>query len=149
MKVRINLDIEYNETEVVINCCRMTKELERVIALLRAVDMKLTGLKDGQIFLLESEKILYIDIANKRTFIYTDEDVYETSLKLYELEDILSDHGFFRAGKSSIINFGKIRSLKTDLGGRMIVTMENSEKMIVSRQYTSYIKEKLRRYESW
>lgn len=79
----------------------------------------------------------------KRTFLYTDREVYETPLRLYELEDRLESCDFFRASRSSIINFNQIQSLKPEFGGTMQVTMTNGERLNVSRQYAKQIKEKL------
>lgn len=145
MKITINIDKNYSETEVTINASSMSDELDRVLASLRALDFKLTGTKDGQTHILEASQVLYIDTVDKKTFLYTKQSVYETNQKLYELEEILSASNFFRAGKSVIINFNKIKSLKSDIGGRIIVILENGEKLIVSRQYTEFIKNKLGR----
>ena len=145
MKININIDKSCAETEITINCAVMSDELEKVIASLRALDFKLTGAKDGQTHILDASQILYIDTVDKKTFLYTKSAVYETNLRLYELEENLSTSDFFRAGKSSIINFNKIKSLKSDIDGRIIVVMENNEKLLVSRQYTEFIKKKLGR----
>jgi len=123
----------------------MSDELDKVIASLRALDFKLTGVNKGQTYILDAAQILYIDTVDKKTFLYTKSDVYETTLRLYELEQQLSTNDFFRASKSSIVNFSKIKSLKSDIDGRIVVVMENNEKLIVSRQYTSFIKDKLGR----
>jgi len=143
MKININIDGSRTETEITINCASMSDELERVIAALRAIDQKITGTKNGQTFILDAAQILYADTVDKKTFLYTKEDVYETALRLYELESSLPAKDFFRAGKSSIINFSKIKSLKSDIGGRVIVVLENNEKLVVSKQYASQIRERL------
>lgn len=145
MKININIDKSYAETEITINSAAMSDELEKAIAILRTFDFKLTGTKDGLTHILDASQVLYIDTVDKKTFLYTKSAVYETNLRLYELEENLSTSDFFRAGKSSIINFSKIKSLKSDIDGRIIVTMENNEKLIVSRQYTTFIKNKLGR----
>jgi len=145
VKININIDKSYVETEITINSAAMSDELEKVIAILRTFDFKLTGTKDGLTHILDASQVLYIDTVDKKTFLYTKSAVYETNLRLYELEESLSTSDFFRAGKSSIINFSKIKSLKSDIDGRIIVTMENNEKLIVSRQYTTFIKNKLGR----
>ena len=98
MKININIDSCYNETEITINSAHMSDELERVIASLRILDLKLTGTKDNQTYILNTAKILYIDTTDKKTFLYTKEHVYESSLRLYELEQKLSANDFFRAG---------------------------------------------------
>jgi len=145
LKININIDSSLVETEITINCAAMGDELEKVIASLRTLDFKLTGINKGQTYILDAAQILYIDTVDKKTFLYTKSDVYETALRLYELEQQLSTNDFFRASKSSIINFSKVKSLKSDIDGRIIVVMENNERLIVSRQYTSFIKEKLGR----
>ena len=145
MKININIDEACTETEITITSATMSEELQRVIAALRVLDFKLTGIRNGETYILDAAQVMYIDTVDKKTFIYTKKDIYETSLRLYELETQLSKSDFFRAGKSIIINFNKIKSLKTDIGGRIIVMMENNEKLIVSKQYASYIKEKLGR----
>jgi DNA-binding LytR/AlgR family response regulator len=142
LKIQINEDSTIKETEITINCNRISTEIEKMIAMLRVLDLKLTGSKDGQTYILDASKILYIDTVDKKTFFYTDSEVYETQLKLYELEEQLAASDFFRASKSCIINFNQIHSLKPDIT-RFIVTMNNGEKLIVSRQYASSIKKKL------
>ena len=144
MKININVDSRYEETEITVNCAVISEELNKLMASLRALDAKLTGTKNNQKYILDASQILYIDTVDKKTFFYTESDVYETALRLYELEQKLSSNDFFRAGKSSIINFNKIKSLRSDIGGRLIVTMENDEKLIVSRQYAVFVKNKLR-----
>lgn len=143
MKITIHSDEKIQETEIEIYCRKMTADIEKVVAMLRMMDRKLTGSCDGETYLLEPDKVLYIDTADKKTFIYTDSKVYETSLKLYELEEQLSGVGFFRGGKSCIINLRHIESLRTDLERRIRVTMDNGEKLLVSRQYAEELKRKL------
>ena len=145
MKINIHIDEGRGETEITVRCGRMSDELEKVIASLRVLDRKLTGTKNNQTYILDAAQVLYIDTTDKKTFLYTRSDVYESSLRLYELEQRLSSCDFFRAGKSSIINFNKIKSLRSDIDGRLTVRMENDEKLIVSRQYASYVKDKLNR----
>ena len=145
MKININIDSSVKETQILITAAALGDELEKVIASLRALDFKLTGVSRGQTFILDAAEVLYIDTVDKKTFLYTESEVYESSLKLYELEAQLSSNDFFRAGKSSIINFNKIKSLKSDMDGRIIVVMENKEKLIVSKQYAAFIKSKLGR----
>lgn len=143
MKIHINQKDDIAETEITINCRQISPEIEKIISLLRVMDLKLTGIKDNQTFILDVMKILYIDTVDKRTFFYTKTDVYETPLKLYELEERLRINDFLRANKSCIINFNQIKSIKADLDGKLLVTMNNSEKLFVSRQYASDFKEKL------
>ena len=80
---------------------------------------------------------------HRKTFLYTEEQVYETDRRLYELEDYLKDHSFFRTSKTTIINLRRTKSIRPEIGARLLLTMDNQEKIIVSRQYAGSIKHAL------
>jgi len=143
MKIVINENSGTPETEIVINCRHADEQILRICAGLRMFDKKVTGLLNEQTFLLNAADILYIETVDRKTFLYTAGQVYETPLKLYELEERLAGEDFIRATKSCVLNFGKIKSLRGDFGGRMLCTLENGETVTVSRQYAAVIKQKL------
>jgi len=143
LKIHINQQADIAETEITISCRQINPEIEKIISLLRVMDLKLTGVRERQTYILDAAKILYIDTVDKKTFFYTKTEVYETTLKLYELEERLSVNDFLRANKSCIINFNQIKSIKADFDGKLLVTMNNDEKLFISRQYATNFKEKL------
>lgn len=143
MKIEIHSGMDVKETEITVRCGQLTPEIEKIISMLRMLELQITGKKDGETHLLDAGKILYIDTADKKTFLYTQDCVYETELHLYELEEQLEESGFFRAGKSCIINLRHIVSLKADIDRRIRVTLCNGEQLMISRQYADGIKRKL------
>lgn len=147
MKITLNQDPAFPETEVIINCPQADEDILRLVAMLRIYQRKLLGVLNGEQHLLDVKDILYIDTTDKKTFLYTETAVYESALRLYELEDGLRELDFLRAGRSVIVNFRKIKSIRPELGGRMLVTMDNGEQVYVSRQYAGELKEKLRELE--
>ena len=147
MKITLNQDPSFPETEVIINCPHADEDILRLVAMLRIHQKKLVGTLNGEQHLLDVKDILYIDTADKKTFLYTEKSVYESALRLYELEDSLRELDFLRAGRSAIVNFRRIKSIRPELGGRLVVTMDNGEQVYVSRQYAGEMKEKLRELE--
>lgn len=143
MKITIYSDEKVSETEITISCNHLTPEIEKILSILRMMNQQLTGIQGEEIFLIDVNQILYFDTVDKKTFFYTDTEIYETPLKLYELETQLSNDGFFRSSKSCIINLKRIRSLRSELNRRIKITMENGEQLIVSRQYAESLKERL------
>lgn len=143
MKIHISEDPKLTETEITISCNKISTEVEKLISMLRVLDLKLTGRRDNQTYILDASKVLYIDTVDKKTFFYTKKEIYETELKLYELEEQLAALDFIRANKSCIINFNQIVSIKADIDGKLLITMSNMEKLFVSRQYAPSIKQKL------
>ena len=143
MKVTVEELPGLGQTEVVIRCPRLDARTSRLVELLRLSDARLTGEKDGETCILDGAKVLYIDTVDRGTFLYTQDGVYETRLRLYELEEQLTGWDFIRVSKSAIVNFDQVRSLRPDFGGRMRLTMSNGEVVVANRQYVPAIKKKL------
>ena len=99
-------------------------------------------IQNGETVLLETTLFYYIESVDKRTFVYTKDDCFESKLRLYELEETLGTF-FLRISKSMIVNLKKIKTVKSDLSGRMEATMLNGEKIVISRSYVKEIKRRL------
>lgn len=143
LKITINVDESVKDIEITVSCGKLTPEIEKLLATLRILDKQLTAVKEGEVYLLDVSKVIFLESVDRKTFVYTGDEVYESSLKLYELEQQLIEYGFFRASKSCLIQLQYIRSLKADLNRRIKVTLENGEQIIVSRQYAEELKKKL------
>lgn len=147
MRIMLEQDPAYGETEVIIHCAQADEDVLRLVAMLRVHQKKLVGILDGERHLLDVKDVLYIDTVDKKTFLYTDKAVYQSALRLYELEEALGELDFFRAGRSAICNFRRVKSVRPELGRRFLVTMDNGEQIWVSRQYAGELKDKLQQAE--
>lgn len=143
MKIIINEVEDIEDVEIVINCKTIDENVTRIISKLKALEEKITGNKDGKIFILDTNEIFYFESVDKKTFIYMDKEVFQTHLRLYELEERLKNTDFFRASKSTIINLRKVRNIVPMFGGRIEILLDNDEKLVVSRQYVPILKNKL------
>ena len=142
VKITVQEDEQQLEIEVVIHCRNTDEQVEKIVALLSSFDKKLVGIQAGQNFMIDPLDVLYFDSVDKKTFVYTTEDVFEILLRLYELDERLPQN-FFRASKSAIININKIISIRPDFGSRLEVTLVSGERLTVSRQYAQDLKAKL------
>ena len=143
MRIEIIEDPSLAEVTVTLQCPALDSPTARLIASLRAFEQRLTGVREGRTFLLDAADILYADTADKKVFLYTTGAVYETPLRLYELEERLCPGSFLRAGKSALVNFDQIQSLRPEFGGRLELTLKNGERLLVNRQYVPGFKQKL------
>ena len=143
MKIEIDIDDKYQDKEVVIRAKKLDGDVERLIAMMRMVNMQI-GVKQGdETFLLDAEKILYIEAVDRKTFVYTQDETYESDLKLYEIEHELLEHDFLRISKQTIVNIRMIKSLRSDINRKIRVTLKNGEQIIVSRMYSDELRRKL------
>lgn len=143
--MRINLDIDgkYDDTEVIIRAPHLDNNIERIVAMMRMIDMQIAVRRGDETYLLETDKILYIEAVERKTFVYTATDSFESELKLYELEQELVQRDFLRISKQSIVNLRKISSLKTDVNRKIRITLQNGEQIVVSRMYSDELRRKL------
>lgn len=143
MKITIKESPDIYETEVVINCTKVDNSVNRIISAIQFTNAKLLGFKDGESFRVDLSEILYFESVNRKTFLYTEDEVYEIGKRLYELESNLAGLSFFRASKAMIINLYRVHSIRPEIGSRLVLTMDNGEKIVVSRQYAGSIKDAL------
>lgn len=143
MKITINIDEKIQETEIKISCNQLTYEVENLIATLRILNQQMLVSKENENFLLDVNEISYIEAVDRKTFVYTEDDIYESKLKLYEMEEKLCQSGFIRISKSCLVRLKYIKSIKNDVERKLRLTMKNGEQIIVSRQYAEEIKKRL------
>lgn len=143
MKITIDIDENNEETEINIKCKQITTDIENLVATLRIYNQQLLVVKENENYLLDVNKISYIEVVERKTFVYTEDDIYESKLKLYEMEEKLCQSGFFRISKSCLAHLKYIKSIKNDVERKLRLTMKNNEQIIVSRQYAEEIKKRL------
>ncbi|MCR4729715.1 MAG: LytTR family DNA-binding domain-containing protein [Saccharofermentans sp.] len=143
MKINLDIDGKYDDIEVIIRAPHLNNDIERMVAMMRMIDMQIAVRKDNETVLLDTDKILYVEAVDRKTFVYTNVDTYESELKLYELEQQLIERDFLRISKQSIVNLRKIRSLKTDVNRKIRITLQNGEQIVVSRMYSDELRRKL------
>ncbi len=143
LKIEINVDEKAADTHIIISCKKLTPELQRLLAMLHILDKQLAVKKGEETFFLDVSEAVYIESVDRKSFIYTKKEMYESDLKLYELEQQLEECGFFRASKSCLVQLGYIKSLRADINRKIRVTLENDEQLVVSRQYAEALKKKL------
>lgn len=129
--------IEYREKDAQIN------NLIEFVEHLDEVENSFTASAGGKIYSISANDILYVESVDRKTFGYTANEVYELGCKLYEIEERFKMLDYIRISKSCIVNLKKIHSLKPEFGGKILATLENKEKLYISRQYAPVLREKI------
>ena len=121
--------------------------LQRLLAFLAAEDPAIPAQREGERRRLAPEDILRLYGEDKAVRAQTADGAYTVPLRLYELEEALAGLEFCRASRSCLVNFRHVRSIRPELGGRLLVTVEGGERLYVSRQCAPVWREKLRELE--
>jgi len=145
MKVRIELDPQMDEPEMIIRAPRLTEEVARLQQLILEQKMTpLTFYKDRSEYFVDVSEILFFETDGEKIYGHTREEAYEVRQKLYELEEILPI-AFCRISKSTIVNTKQIYSIEKSFSGTSTVNFYQTHKQVhVSRHYYQLLKERLK-----
>ena len=145
MKVRIELDPQMDEPEMIIRAPRLTEEVARLQQLILEQKMTpLTFYKDRSEYFVDVSEILFFETDGEKIYGHTREEAYEVRQKLYELEEILPI-SFCRISKSTIVNAKQIYSIEKSFSGTSTVNFYQTHNQVhVSRHYYQLLKERLK-----
>ena len=134
------------EEEIIIRCHALSEELRDFINQFKERQQqgeKLSLYEEGILHRISPGEVLYFESVDQKVFAYGSSWVYETKLRLYELEEILPPRGFMRVTKSSILNIDQVESFAAVMGSRLEARLTNGEKIMISRQYVPVLRERL------
>jgi DNA-binding LytR/AlgR family response regulator len=143
MKVTIESIPPGSEPEIIVKSNELDDSLMQLIYSIKSPSKKLIGIADQKMHLIEPKDIFYFESVDNKVFIYCKDKVFESRLKLYEIESEYENLGFFRASKSTVLNIAKIESVKAVFYGRFEALLTNGEMIMISRQYVPVLKNKL------
>ena len=73
-------------------------------------------------------------------FLYTRENVYRLDASMQEIENIAENTDLVRISRTCIINISHLTEIKQLKNSHLEATLDNDEKLIVSRKYLRDIK---------
>ena len=143
MKITIVDKAPNEEAEIIIKCENLDDDIRLLIERIKNHRQKISFQKDSKIVFTEMSDILYFESVDDKVFAYIADDVLETKLKLYQLEEDFLPQNFLRVNKAVIMNLNKVESLSPAFGGRFEAVLKNGYKVIISRNYVPSLKKKL------
>lgn len=138
MKIKIEIDDNLTEEEIVIRCRTLNEDvlsIQKNISEAINTRMQLNVIKGDAEYYITLEEILFFETDGSMVAVHTKGQIYETKLRLYELEEMLPGM-FMRVSKSTILNTTKIRAIHKNITGASEVEFIGSNKLaFVSRNY--------------
>lgn len=146
MKIKVEIDENVKEEEIILRCRELNDEtiaIQKRIAEAVNEGMKLTVTRGESEYYLNLQEILFFETAGVAVAVHTVNQIYTTHQRLYELEEILPGI-FLRVSKSTILNTGRIRSVRKNITGASEVEFDGTaKKAFVSRSYFKLLTDKL------
>lgn len=144
MDVRIEQVGTRGEELVLIRCREITEDVREIERFVKSRQGSLSGISDKKQYEVAVTDVCYIESVDGKTFLYTNDRVYETSYRLYELEELLRDRKFLRISKPMLVNLMKIQSIQPAFNGRFLAILRSGEKIIITRNYVKALKAALK-----
>ena len=144
MKVRLDIDQQYAEEQIIIEAPTLSPRVQKVKDFVQSLDQKetLKGKFQDQVFLIEIQKIQRIYIENRKVLAETGNRTYALDIRLYQAVEILPA-SFIKISQSEIVNIDAISHLKLTSNGLIEIYLKNDSFTYSSRRYIKAIKEKL------
>lgn len=140
MKVSIRQEKTIEHLEIVILCQERTPFVDQLAKKVSQVSAFIMGRDSEGSVQISVDDIYYFEAVENRTYIYCKESLYRCEMKLYELESKLTGMTFQRISKSCILNLYKMKRAKGMINGRLILELDNNEKLVVNRSYVAKLK---------
>jgi DNA-binding LytR/AlgR family response regulator len=140
MKCTLIITNEHEE-EVVIYARERTKLTDDIEALVIGSVPELIGYKENQTVKLSSDSVYCFTVEDNKVYALTDSEKLQIKLRLYQLEEILSDT-FVKINQSCIANIRKIERFDTSVSGTLLIKFKNGYKDYVSRRQMKAVKER-------
>lgn len=152
MKIRIEIDENVIENEIIIKCKKIDNNvinIEKQLKSLKDNNIQIVFYKRETEFYFSLDEILFFETSDKYISAHTKNDVYEVKYKLYELENFLPK-SFIRVSKSTILNVNQIYSINHNITSSSTIEFEKSHKQVyVSRFYKKELKDRLKERKNY
>ena len=136
------------DAEVTIEYKELSGSVKRVSNFVRSIDHNIPCRKENEEYSVPLNDIFYLESVDKKAFIYTKSDVYQSSNRLTELEKMTVGAGFVRVSRSVIINVEKLKGIKNLPNSKLEAILINDERICVNRNYLNDIRDILLRRNS-
>lgn len=145
MKIKLDLDPQRDNSEIIIRAQKLSPEIEHLYHLLQKESEypdQIEGIKDDKAYYIGLNDILFFETDSKQVMAHTKDQSFAIKYKLYELEKLLLGQ-FMRVSKSTILNLDQIYSLRRSISNCEVEFYNSYKSVYVSRRYYHNLRESL------
>ena len=113
-----------------------TKEVEKI--------NKVTVFLDEKMVVLSLDEIYYIEVSEKESLVYTQNEIYTSKLKISKWEEILPKNKVYRTPRADIVHLDNLNEVEPWFNGTFVLKIQDLKfKVPVSRNNIKEFKELL------
>ena len=132
---------DLTEPEIIIRGQPESAQVRNLIELLSGKQQKMFFFKNEYEYIFDMSDVSYFETNGSKVIAHIENDIYETRLKLYEIESTGKPRGFIRINKSTVVNINFCLSIAAEFSGNYTLTMKNTgARLTLSRKYAGDFK---------
>jgi DNA-binding LytR/AlgR family response regulator len=138
------IKLEQNETkkdiEIHISYPQKNKTVERLISLIKSIDVQIHCYSDDELRLVNAFDIFYVESVDKKTIVCCEKENFSVKERLYQINEKLKPAGFVQINKYCILNINKLEKIKPLPNSNLEAVLTNGIHLNVSRKFLADIK---------
>lgn len=139
MKLTARKDITLDDDYVDVRYRELTPAIHQIFQLCEDTSSVLLCEKDGATYKVDINDVLYIEAVDRKSCVYTSDDVFVIPTPLSQLEEDLIKQHFIRINNMTLVNIYKVKSVSNSLHYKLTAEMANGENVVVSRHYRNLL----------
>lgn len=127
----LTVTIEYPE---------LTESVKGLVKRIESLDISFSAYSDDRQMRIALSDVYYLENVDRKVFLYTEKDVYRLDASLQEIGKIAEDSDLVRISRTCIMNTSHLTGIRQLKNSHLEASLDNGEKLIVSRKYLRDIK---------
>jgi len=144
MIINLEQNSSQKDIEILIKYPLKDKIVERIVSLIKSVDVQIECYSDYGVKLVNASDIYYIESVDGKTIACCEKENYFVKSRLYQIYEKLKDNGFIQVSKYCILNINKLDKFRPLGNNRLEAVLSNGTFLCITRKYISDIKQILR-----
>jgi DNA-binding LytR/AlgR family response regulator len=134
---------EPSKINIIFNEKDTDKVIEIIDALIKKEDIMVQVFNHSGQKQVSASLIEYFIVENDEINAFVGQDKFAIKMKLYEIEELLSDKPFIRVSKFAMVNINQIDYIKPAINSKLLLLMKNGDELEVNRRYYKSFKKTL------
>jgi DNA-binding LytR/AlgR family response regulator len=143
MVIKLEQNTSQKDIEVLITYPQKNKTVDRLVSLVKSVDIQIPCYSDDEAILINASDVYYIESVDKKTIVFCEKENYQVKDRLYQIYEKLAHAGFVQINKYCILNINKLEKIKTLVNSHLEAVLSNGKQLYVTRKYLADIKHAL------
>ena len=117
-----------------------TESVKGLIRKIESLDVSFSVTAEDRQMRIARSDVYYLEIVDRKAFLYTEKDVFRLDASMQEILNLTLDSDLVRISRTCIMNTSHLTEIRQLKNSHLEATLDNGEKLIVSRKYLRDIK---------